>query len=574
VRALSFFTQELPYDDGSGNLRTGVSCDPSQANTDPNGGAYQTSSDYTTGAGPRKLRGTFALAALTSGSIEVIDVDDYDAPCRRPAAVNPLETLPSWVTGCTEGGTTPEALACSQAPTTRPDGTNGTSAEYSCRVVDRHEVRSASYVSTNSLVGPHAPGFVSFPQLQYRGSTLRTDQSTDGEQNPRMRGPLVDNATAVAFDKGGTALTVEIDPYATGGMAAQAQNFVIADVREPRTAVDQDWSLTYGGVLPGFDGKVARLDLSANPPAVRDANGYFCANGTHDRDAGRVEARRLLKAGAGDSVEVYARALSDYVEITNALLDQADPYWSSPGLTCSFNSCQATFGTSDYPNDPRFFKITKAYQDHVEVEAPTITDSITGQTIDTQCCFPTLVSYRVRGGDGTWIAVGAQTGFLHHVLADGAGKCIVGGVVPTTGEVCDPTQEVRTGRAYQVLNNAAALKAGTDSVDAGLAYPSDSKGEMVPRQSNVGEFTFHNPQMYLVVYPGKQAPKRDMAFTWHMGGGFNPLVIGLGRGSPLVAPQSMFYHPILGSSVLVTDGALQGVVLVDMYQLAVSNAFF
>ena len=59
-----------------------------------------------------------------------------------------------------------------------------------------------------------------------------------------------------------------------------------------------------------------------------------------------------------------------------------------------------------------------------------------------------------------------------------------------------------------------------------------------------------------------------------MSGGFVPLSIALGRGSPLVAPQAIYYHPVLGSNLLVTDGALQGVVLVDLYQLAVSNSFF
>lgn len=583
VRAIQFFTQELPYDDGSGDLRPGTSCDPSLANTDVSGGVYQTSSDYTTGAGPRKLRGVFALAALTSGSIVVVDVDDYDAPCRTTGPDLVLKgnsgrsgLLPDWITGCGEASTSGENI-CPVTPAQRTDGTYGSTAEYSCRVVDRHEVRSANFVAANAQVGSHAPSFVSFPVLAYKGGSLRTDQSQDGLPNPRMLGPndaneLVGGMGLYGFDKGGTVLEVPKEPYATAsGTTGQVQNFVLPDIREPRTAVEQDWSLTYSGVLPGFDGKAARLDLHGDKPTLYDGNGYFCANGTHDLDAARIEARRLLKKGVGDSVDVYARALTDYVEITNALLDQADPYWSSPDLTCNFNSCRATFGTPDYPNDPRFFKITNAYQDHVELAPTAIKDSITGQDIDTQCCFPTLVSYRMRGGDGTWIAVGSSTGFLHHVLADNTGKCILAGVVPTTGEVCDETQQVRTGRAYQVLSNADTLMAGTDSPDPGLSYVVAND---VGSRSHTDAFTFHNPQMYLAVYPGTQAPKRDMTFAWHMTGGFAPLGISVGRGSPLVAPQTMVYNPILGSSVLVTDGALQGVVLVDMYQLAVSNAFF
>ncbi|WP_371384035.1 hypothetical protein, partial [Salmonella sp. M9-3] len=96
----------------------------------------------------------------------------------------------------------------------------------------------------------------------------------------------------------------------------------------------------------------------------------------------------LLPTGtAAENIEVYARALTDYVEITNGFLDAGDGYWSTPGLACTYNSCRATFGTPDYPNEPRFLKVAKAYQDHVTLEPVAVTDAITGNPLDPECCF-------------------------------------------------------------------------------------------------------------------------------------------------------------------------------------------
>ena len=139
------------------------------------------------------------------------------------------------------------------------------------------------------------------------------------------------------------------------------------------------------------------------------------------------------------------------------------------------------------------------------------------------------------------------------MITDANGRCVLGGV-DETGAYCDETVAVKTGRAYEVLRTVAPAFLSNQTFD--------------------DAFTFHNPQMYFLVYPGLEASKTDQQFSWHMGGGFVPLSIALGRGSPLVAPQSILAHPVLGSAALVTDGALQGVVLVDLYQLAVSNSFF
>ena len=430
VRAISFFTQELPYDDGTGNLLTGVSCNPTAAPTDiAGGGVYQPAADYSSGAGPRKLRGTFALAALTSGALVVIDVDDYDAPCRtyqrdRASVPGSELALPSWITGCLDDSPANGGAVCATKEPISGGATNlgGATGEYSCRVVDRHEVRSAYFIANTAQSGPRSPEFVNYAQLTYKSNTVRDDNSMTGATAPRIRGPLppggMGGATPTTWRllKGGTLINVDADPNATA-TDGSVQNFVIADIREPRTAIDQDWTLTYQGAIPGFDGKVARLVLTDAKPGERgvyDPSAGFCNAGVHDARAAHQEATRLLAANNRlDVVEAYAAELTDTIEIANPLLDEADPYWSAPAGTCTFLQCRANFGTAELPFDTRQLKIVEAYQDHVLTEQKTIYDlTQPGQVpIAPECCFPTLVSYRVRGGQGTWIALGSATGF-------------------------------------------------------------------------------------------------------------------------------------------------------------------
>jgi hypothetical protein len=304
-------------------------------------------------------------------------------------------------------------------------------------------------------------------------------------------------------------------------------------------------------------GKTADPNYISPNRGFFDSNASFCYAGAHDEAASIAEAVRLGFLSARDSAQAldWGRGHSDYVEVTSDLLDEDDPYWTTEGLSCSFISCRATFGTQAAPTINRSFRITQAYDDRVLTAYEPIVDVTrsapdgTGPEIDTACCFPTLVTYRLRGHQ-TWIANGSTTGFTHHVAPVGPnGECADLGM-NQNDEECDATFRTRTSREYEV-------PAGTTS-SVGFDDP----------------HVFHNGQFFSVIYPGSQPTQRDMGFSWHETGGFVPLSVGVGRGSSLVSPQAMFYHPSLGTSVLVTDGAQQGVVEVDLLQIAVTNVFF
>src|SRR6185436_14991708 len=108
VRERAFFTPEEPpdriqtprdvadvefvfQDNAIPDLSTGIAvegiaCDPNPIRVplDSPAALYRPTGDRSFGARPTRLRGTFAFAALHSGQLAVIDVEDLDGACRRP----------------------------------------------------------------------------------------------------------------------------------------------------------------------------------------------------------------------------------------------------------------------------------------------------------------------------------------------------------------------------------------------------------------------------------------------------------------------------------------------------------
>jgi hypothetical protein len=177
--------RDVPFiDPVSGVAPGGVPCNP-----DPNavsctttahncdlGTGYRTTPDYTQGAAPAKLRGEFAFAALTNGKVAVIDIADFDAPCRGP------------VTGAT--------LAGCAADTT---GQLVTSAEVSCNVVSRFEARSSTYMGVGTGPGNHVPGIQTFPLLYNADGSVFSE--TDQVIPPRMVATLPASIPAACKQK-------------------------------------------------------------------------------------------------------------------------------------------------------------------------------------------------------------------------------------------------------------------------------------------------------------------------------------------------------------------------------------
>lgn len=131
ARDVTFAYRDIPYvDPATGVAQFGTRCDPDPTIQDSSPAALaRSSADFTTGARPGLLRGLFGFILLTNGSIAVVDVDDFDADCRRPVTTN-ADSAPDF-RGCANDTLTGPLVAAR-------DGKPLATDEVSCRVVQPH----------------------------------------------------------------------------------------------------------------------------------------------------------------------------------------------------------------------------------------------------------------------------------------------------------------------------------------------------------------------------------------------------------------------------------------------------
>lgn len=504
VRSVQFALHDTPIADPiSGVAQVGVHCDPSDDTSI--GAGYRTSADFSTGAGPRNLRGVFAFLALTNGQIVVVDVDDFDAACRRPK----------------------ETGACAGETYASYQGADG---ELSCDVVTRHEMRSSTFFDASEASGAWVPQLQSYPVLSLDNSVLATDQTDEGKLHPRMLAPVADKQQAVVLIGGRPVEKVETDPNSS------EQNIILFDYREPRVHYEQTWTAAFEGMIPGFDGHVGRFEPTSDSngrTTFWDSGAFFCDRGVHDLDAARKVGSDRGAAPAGDpaALDAWAQGHVDVLEITSGFLDADDPYWPSVSGRCSLFQCRETFGLVETPSTARDFPIVASYQNRLVVEG--VTDFV-------RCCFPFLPTYTVRA-KGQWIVAGTASGFLHAVVPDPAsGQCI---------DTCDPRRKLYSGRAFE-------LSPKTDPVPVF----DDPK-------------VYRNPLMQLVIWSGSEPSERNMTFSFTTANGFYPLLVNLASTTSYVQPQSMQYVPQIGQ-LAIADGAAQGLILVDIASLGVSQTYY
>jgi hypothetical protein len=503
VREVAFVSLDNPIGDAvSGSAPWGTQCDPDLLSGGL-GVGYRTASDYSYGAGPKSLRGIFGAALLTSGQIAFIDVDDFDAPCRRPQQLGacPRETFGNY---------------------------EAATGEVSCNVVERNDERNAAYMLTGQVSGARMPGLQAYPTL-----TLNNSVIPFGDAAPMLLAPAPAKADQKLVVQVGNqpADVIESDP------ATAAHHMVWFDFTEPRAHSDQSWTISYEGGIPGFGGRVARL-LSATGTdngQLEDAGAHFCDRGVHDLDAAILVANALgLSGSASDpssQAYLWARGHMDVVQILDGFLDTDDPYWASVADRCDYQACRDTFGLPDAPKATRDFPILQAWQGKVTVSDPLQMAS---------CCFPMLATYTVRALQ-QWVVVGAGTGFLHRGAADpNTGRCV---------DSCDPVLRLYNGR---VLEQARA-------------------GAQIPTVG--GPNVFRNPMMQFWIHPGQEPSVRDMYFSFNETGGFIPLLVNLAASTSYVQPQAMQFFPQLGQLVII-DGSVQGLMLVNLSQLTLSASYY
>ena len=615
VKDLLFVTHDVPFlVPGTLTSTTGQLCDPTPGASEP-GSDYRTSSDYTRGASPSNLRGTFAMAALSNGQIGVVNVEDFDAPCRRPKEGNTSASR-DW-RGCEND----ETASYIDSTLTRT-----VSDESSCYVVEPHHARSGRFFANNSEVGTSAPSLQTFPTLTsvaVNGS-ISTGGSSRKFASPRLLAvpfPDSDNGTPHDYSEFfvGTsqyylsppasdptnddatsptdASPISIDP------AGATNNSLLLPQFEPRTYLpSESFSATFEGKL--FNDRQTGL-LSATDLSLSDPDANFCDQGVEDLDATASLGADFASSDpslSANQLAAFGAAHADFLQITSDFTDN-DPYWVTPvGSACAkdpttgiggINGCRSYFGTTSNLLPTREWQIVQAYQDHLifqpnqqlvqlqQKEPNAVADAIA----NLHCCFPGIVLYTVRAAN-QWLLVGQQP--LTNVIVGPNLRCVL--------DDCDPRKSLLKNRLIEISSDDTTCPSTSSTADCTCANPSPSGCGIGPAPAadlypvcvvhdnhpidpnlyttgsgSIGQGCILNSlKARFAIYSGTSPSIRDMSFIWQVVGGFVPYELSLANhltGSAIM-PQSMFQAPNL-NAFFVVNGVSGGVfeVVLDPFTI-------
>jgi hypothetical protein len=586
VADVEFVYQDFP-EPTNGLAAEGVACDP-DLRVDPSSqpAEYRPAPDLSSGAHPRKLRGTFAFAALHTGQMTVIDVEDLDATCRRWPLVNPDPQE--------------DLHGCRNDDPTLPDtgflinNTQSTvSGELSCNVVAPHRARSRNYFS--NALGQRSAALVSFPTLTLdTGRSVTTDQSDEGRDYPKL---------LAARHLAGEPETVAIGPltYSTetpNGLVTvdpgrAERSSLLLSYREPRAYIPgEDFIASYEGTVRAVSEALVTLDAATGLARINEGlNASFCTSGVQDMDLAMEAGRNMGVTSAAD-LATFARRHADYVQIVGDLIEEDDAYWSapSPGASCGvelFQSgdapsslsgrplCEQFFLPAEVQSENRDYRIVQASEDALLVEprvgpdpdgdpSPSVLLSDRRKQLLSEfaaCCFPDPTAFQIRAGN-QWVVRGAATGLSHAVTTDPASqRCVAD---------CSPMASFQRGRVFEISCNEDCLTNAEGRIPIGPATDDDFVCRVDSVENGIdpgepgSECVFQSLTTRFAIYRGQDESRRDMRFRWQLADGFSSLTFGLTSvdRSRFSTPQSIVPWPENGQLIL-SDGSARGLTFVS-----------
>ncbi|HET9931404.1 MAG TPA: hypothetical protein VFQ35_11975, partial [Polyangiaceae bacterium] len=431
-RDIKFFERDRPIvDPATGNVVEGLACDPTPGNTGI-GTRYRSAADYASGARAVELRGVFGAALLTSGQVAVIDVEDFDAPCRRPVTTNSAATED--FRGC-QGD---PKLEKTSSLFIEANGTRTVTDEVSCRMVEPHRARAGSLGLTDATRGIHAPTLRGFPQLRI------PDQAVQSGPEDRPKLLAVDFALRTKDEPSAAPAQVFVgtglyssasreNPLDVAPNSAQ-RNSIALPFNEPRAYnPNESLSLVYEGfVTDALPAGFVRVDDPSMPFTgsaftLHDPSVAFCDRGVHDEELMSRIGERLGVTGDA-ALQSFAQSHSDSVVLVGEFPPADDPSWINS--QCGRDACIKEFGDFDptipsaTPSIEREFRIVDALQQWLKLEPkPNPSLSEKGQEAElavrngmAQCCFPSGTPYVVRASNH-WVLRSDAYGTRHKVIA-------------------------------------------------------------------------------------------------------------------------------------------------------------
>jgi len=580
ARDVTFAYRDIPYvDEATGAAQFGVRCDPDPDATVGPATLARPNADYSIGARPGLLRGLFGFVLLTDGRIAVIDVDDFDAACRRPVAVNPSST--------------PDFRGCANDPKLASGfiddkGIRTVTDEVSCRVIEPHRPRSVRLSVNSSTVGTYAPSLRSLPQLSVPASAV----TSSSEDRARMLAvPYAGAAGAVIpadvylgstlySTDGGSGDQLPTDPNDTRSPELETLNGVVLPPLEPRSYAAADTvTVTYEGAYAPTLSNTAFLAIDESDEPNRgvftDASRSFCGVGVYDVATMTDYAATELRLGEKDAA-AFGVAHADYVQLLTGYIDEKDSWWAGAGRK-SRQDCIELFGDEKAETLPqaRDLSIVSAFADHLVLAPrdPNVTMK------DVHDCFPGSQSYQLRASK-QWVLVHKSTGFRHDVVEAADRSCV---------RSCDPLKKWQKGRVFEISSSSCRKPAKAGEEATGDPFQERvgcaEKGEVacVYDQATGGvqlggpasECIFDGLNERFALYRGRVESVRDAAFSFATTGGFTPLVMNLASISTNVSPQQIQYLR-QAEQLAIVDGSSQGLSMfsLDTFTVVAPSPFY
>ena len=578
---------------------------------------------------PGRLRGVFAFVTLSNGTVEVVDVDDWDAPCRRPDPMifgeqtNSLDVPEPPPDGGVVGPdldpyhapqiVLPQVSSLNESP--------AVTLEQFFPVSQPHRIRSSVLERNDPSTGEHIPTLTQTPLLSDVNGTPVGTSGQAGETEPLL---LPTELTPGFRDPTTVQNPTETNPadrnyLADAGVVPNPSKSPPAGVRlsfeDPTLQTNQDWTVTYEGVLPSSAGIVADitpLTSGFNQLVFTTTGANLCGLGIEDWGIGQARANAALAEMTALSTTTSLPAPSatektlptwttDYVEITDDILPEGDPYWSLPNACWDipdfppmttpngrYSFCQGQYGapgSNPDLNTNRDLPILEAHNDHLEVGRFGHAGQIPrtqGSTVDSgssrnegplksiQCCFHSQAAFKVRTG-GEWVAIGQQSvGLLHHVQtappssdASQDRRCVLS---------CDPKDALLNARSFDVPWGTPAPMTGTCAPPS--VMPAIGRNDLLAMRNPMFSYVTWGGCGPITVDGDHTLTARDLAWHFSVSGGFSPLTLSLAgtTGTP-VSPQSMFFIGSLGQ-LAVVDGSQQGLIIIDLDTVTLVANYF
>jgi hypothetical protein len=319
---------------------------------------------------PSRLRGVFGFVTLSNGGIIPIDVDDWDAPCRRPDPMSNAQMLNDPTTGGKNPPTYTDTggLLWGQTGVLDVPQVSGGSTdlgEYDVPLAYQNSISESAAVTEEAFFPVSAPhrirsGFLL--EQDPNGSNnmphvLVIPQLFDQNGSPVQVGGTATSAPLIQptqlppgfFDPSLLTNPAEPDPNSrtpnssTSGTGSSAVPGIRVSYDDPTAHINQSWTVTFEGPLFSPVGPInldttdgyhtltidnGVFDSEAGPaPANGLGTPGFCAMGIEDWTIGTA---RASAAGLAAS----AAWTADYVEIADNLLAQDDSYWGERDNDC------------------------------------------------------------------------------------------------------------------------------------------------------------------------------------------------------------------------------------------------